>query len=321
MNPDVAEAILELDGAGALPRERVPLLLRAARGELLSVRAELRAMFYGGVLLIVTGAGWLLARNLDLIGPLAIASAVGLAAAAALAWVARVAPPFSWQEVAPPHLAFDYLLLLGILLAGADLAYVEVHFTPLGANWPWHLLIVAALTGVAAFRFDSRVAFSLALSTFAAWRGVSLARTASGLWSRPVGWRWNAVACGALFVLLGLGLARARRKAHFEPVAAHLGWLLVLGGLASGIGDRRGTGLAWTALLLAAGAGLAAWAYRARAFPLFAYGVVAGFVALSRLAIEELDLGVQGGFFMLSILSLAMIASLLAAHRRMREPL
>jgi hypothetical protein len=36
---------------------------------------------------------------------------------------------------------------------------------------------------------------------------------------------------------------------------------------------------------------------------------------------EALDLGVQGGFFMLSILSLAMIASLLAAHRRMREPL
>ena len=34
-----------------------------------------------------------------------------------------------------------------MLLAAADLAYIEVQFTPLGPNWSWHLLIVALLTG------------------------------------------------------------------------------------------------------------------------------------------------------------------------------
>src|SRR4030095_4591081 len=139
----------------------------------------------------------------------ALAVARGRAAAAALVWVARVAPPFSWREVPSPNLVFDYMLLLGVLLAAADLAYIEMRFTPLGANWPWHLLIVAVFTGLAAFRFDSRVVFSLALSTFAAWRGVSVAHLAPDVWqSAGSSLRWNAIACGVLFVGLGFALKR-----------------------------------------------------------------------------------------------------------------
>lgn len=321
MNPDLVEAIPELARGGLLPSEQVPLLLRVARGELLSMHAELRALLYAGVLLVAGGAGLLVEQNLDRIGPLAIALALGLAAAAALAWVVRVAPPFSWQEVASPNLAFDYLLLLGVVLAGADLAYVEVKFTPLGAHWPWHLLIVAAAAGLAAFRFDSRIVFSLALSTFAAWRGVSVARVGSGLWSpHPVAaWRWNAIACGALFVLFGLGLGRAQRKAHFAPVAVHLGWLLALGGLAAGLAEEKGRWVPWAAVLLATGCGLAVGAYGRGRFPLFAGGVLAGYVALVRLVVGGLDLGPLAASLSTLALSLAMIAGLLAAQRGMRE--
>ena len=175
MNSDAAEAIPRLVEAGIVPPDAAPRLLRVARGELVAVHGELRALLYLGVLLAMGGVGLLVEENLDRIGPVAIAAAIGLAAAAALGWVVRVAPPFSWREAPSPHLAFDYVLLLGVLLAAADLAYVEVRFTPLGAHWPWHLLIVAVFTALAAFRFDSRLAFSLALSTFAAWRGVSAA--------------------------------------------------------------------------------------------------------------------------------------------------
>jgi hypothetical protein len=111
---------------------------------------------------------------------------------------------------------------------------------------------------LAALRFDSRLVFSLALSSFAAWRGVSLAGAGRGLISAGGALRWNAVACGALFVLLGWGLSRTGRKAHFEPAAVHLGWLLVLGGLAGGIFDNGARGLGWAAALLGVGAGLAA---------------------------------------------------------------
>jgi hypothetical protein len=319
MNPDVADAIPKLVEAGALPPEGAPRLLRVAQGELLSVHGELRALLYLGVLLVTGGVGLLVQQNLDRIGPLAIAVALGLAAAAALVWVARVAPPFSWREVPSPNLGFDYILLLGVLLAAADLAYVEVKFTPLGANWTWHLLIVAALTALAAFRFDSRIVFSLALSTFAAWRGVSAARFGTDLWWRAENAvRWNAIGCGVLFVVLGFVLERTGRKAHFEPLASTLGWLLILGGLGSGMWGAA-SWVGWGIALLLVSAGLAAGAYRARRFPLFAFGVVAAYVALSRLALEGLKLETLGCFWFF-VTPLMVIAGLILAQRRMKEP-
>ena len=249
-----------------------------------------------------------------------IAVVLGLAAAAAFVWVVRVAPPFSWREVPSPNLAFDYMLLLGVLLAAADLAYVEVQFTPLGANWPWHLLIVSLLTGLAAFRFDSRVVFSLALSTFTAWRGVAVAHIGAGLWNGSQdAVRWNAIGCGVLFVVLGFALKKGDRKAHFEPVAVHLGWLLILAGLASGLGES-GRWTLYAAGLLLCGTALAAGAYRYRRFPLFAFGVIAGYAALSRIILEAGDIAVLGCFwFFLS--ALLLLFGLIVAQRRMREPL
>ena len=320
MNPDVAAAIPPLVEAGILPAAAAPRLLRVARGELVSVRAELRAVLYLGVLLVMGGVGVLVKENLDRIGPVTIAVGIGLAAALALGWVARIAPPFSWGEAPSPHLGFDYLLLLGVLLAAADLAYVEVHFTPLGAHWAWHLLIVALLTALAAFRYDSRVVFSLSLSTFAAWRGVSAAHLGQqALWQWS--WvedavRWNAIACGALFVILGFALVRTGRKAHFEPVATHLGWLLILLALGSGMDAVRWG--AWSVALLITGIGLAAVSFLRRRFPLFAYGILAAYAGMTRLVLAG-NREWAAGCFWFSFTSLALIFGLVLAQRRMRR--
>ena len=318
MNPDVAEAIPRLVEAGVLPPDEAPRLLRVARGELLSVHWELRALLYVGVLLVTGGVGLLVKENLDRIGPVVIVAGIGLAAAAALGWVLRVAPPFSWREVPSPNLAFDYMLLLGVLLAAADLAYVEVKFTPLGANWSWHLLIVAVFTALAAFRFDSRVVFSLALSTFAAWRGVSAARFGLDLWWKAGdAVRWNAIACGVLFAVLGLALKRTGRKAHFEPVAVTLGWLLILGALASGMGEK--VWRSWTVAFLLTGLGLATGAFLVRRFPLLAFGVVAAYAALSRLALEGVSEWGLGCFWFF-LTPIPVIVGLIFAQRRLKEP-
>ena len=55
----------------------------------MSVFPELRLSLYAGVLLIATGAGILIERNYERIGPVAVALAVGACAAAALGWTAR----------------------------------------------------------------------------------------------------------------------------------------------------------------------------------------------------------------------------------------
>src|SRR5947199_10576566 len=115
MNPDVAAAIPRLVEAGALPPAVAPRLLRVARGELLSVHWELRALLYLGVLLVSGGVGLLVKENLDRLGRVAIAVVIGLAAAAALAWLFRVARPFPWRDLPSPTLAVDYMLLMCVL--------------------------------------------------------------------------------------------------------------------------------------------------------------------------------------------------------------
>jgi hypothetical protein len=75
----------------------------------------------------------------------------------------------------------------------------------------------------------------------------------------------------------------------------------------------------WGIALLLVSAGLAAGAYRARRFPLFAFGVVAAYVALSRLALEGLKLETLGCFWFF-VTPLLVIAGLILAQRRMKEP-
>jgi len=174
VNPDVVGAIARLRADGVLSPAQAARFDRVARRELVTLRFEIRALLYAGVLLLTGGVGALVAQHQHDIGPLAIAFGIGLAALGCLGWVARRAAAFSWGPVPSAGVAFDYVLLLGLLLAAADLAYVEAQLTLLGPRWPRHLLVVAALDLLAAYRWDSRTALGLALTSLAAWRGLAV---------------------------------------------------------------------------------------------------------------------------------------------------
>src|SRR5258706_883809 len=124
MNPDVVSAVDDLVRTGVLESRNAVKLRRAASGSLVSVRDELRALLWVGVLLITTGVGVLVRQHLDRIGPVAVAIAIGVAALACLGW--------AWRHASEPSFVFDSVLLLVSLLAAADLAFVEIKFTPLG---------------------------------------------------------------------------------------------------------------------------------------------------------------------------------------------
>jgi drug/metabolite transporter (DMT)-like permease len=322
MSPDVAKAIPPLRARGILTDEReARTFLRVARGELVSVHDELRLLLYAGVLLITAGVGFLVRENVDRLGPVGIAFGIGIAAAASFVFVGKTAAPFTWSEAPSTHVAFDYVLLLGVLLASADLAYLEARFTPLGPNWPWHLLIASLAMAALAIRFDSRILFSLALSTFAAWRGVSGSMVGYDIWpSFGAATRWNALGCGGVFVLLGVLFARKRRKAHFEPIATYLGVALTLLALASGALGDEPEWSACTALLILAGAALAVYSLHfQRRFPLFAMGALALYVGASRVVVpwlEDED-GLVFTWFLLT--SAGAIAALVAAHRTLEK--
>jgi len=323
VNPDVVRAIASLRAGGVLSTGQAAFFDRVARRGLVSVRFEIRTLLYVGVLLLTSGVGVLVALHQEEIGPLAIAAGIALAAAGSLIWVARRAAPFSWGEVPSPSVAFDYVLLLGLLLVAADLAYVEVQFTVLGPRWAYHLLIVGVLYLLAAYRWDSRTALGLAVATLAAWRGLSVSLVPAMIGPGVAAdLRASAIALGALYVGAAVLSVRLARKPHFEEVFASTGLLLLLGGLLSGVLDDRQAWSAWLVAVLLTAGGVMAVAFRLGRSLYFAVALVAAYIALVRLLFEPFRYGRHADsipLLLAALLGSAGLAVIFWAHRRMRE--
>lgn len=319
MNRSLLEAVDHLHARGTLADAQAAYFGLIARGELVSVRIELQLALWTGVTLVAAGAGILVKDNLANLGPVTIGAGVALAALLCLWYVGRVAPPFSWGPVVSPTLAFDYILLLGVLLIGTDLAYLETQYRMLGPNWPWHLFLLSLIQLAFACRYDSRAVLSLALASFAAWRGVALSFSGGVLFGPgAAAIRVNALVVGALFLAAGIFVERAGRKAHFEPTFGNLGLLLLLGAAVAGAYggyDRLDT--AWFLALAVVAAATITLAYRARRSDYFAQGVIAAYLGFLRLA-GELHLKV-GLFYLVSAGSFGVLLLILWAHRRFKE--
>ena len=321
MNPDVVSAVARLRADNVLSVEQAALFDRVARRLLVSLRVEIRALLYAGVLLLTSGVGLLVKEYHREIGPWAIALAIGVAAAACLVWVSRAAAPFSWGEVPSPNIAFDYILLLGLLLFASDVAYVEVQFTLLGAHWQHHLLVVGIVYLVAAYLWDSRTVLGLALTTLAAWRGVSVSLASGWAWtSQPDDLRENALVLGAVYVAAAALSVALRRKLHFEAVFANAGLVLVLGALVSGALDDEAAWEVWLAVLFVA-AGVVMWhGFQLDRSLYFALGVVAAYVGLLRLVFQPFRHTESSiPFFLAAGLGVGVIILMFAAHRRMQD--
>lgn len=312
----MARAVDNLRERGLLAPETARHLGRIASGDLVSLVGPLRALLYLGVLCVTTGASLLLKDRIAALGPVAIALLVAAAASGCFVWVHRVSGPFTRRDVPAPHFAFNYILLLGALLAAADLAFVETQFATLGDQWPLHLLAVSAFYAFLAFRYDSRGLFTLSLTTFAAWRGVaamSLERALFSFFGAAGGARLNTLLCGVLFVILGRLLLRRDVKAHFEPPAIHLGFLLILQSVGWGLDD-----FGQRLLLGLTGAGLAWWAWREARFTLFVFGVLAAYIA----GITTFSLLIGEPYVIMLTSSgsaLSLIFGLIAVHQRFRK--
>lgn len=319
-SPEAARAIPDLVAGGVLSPERAAPLLAAARGEIVTVRAELRALLGLAVTLATAGAGLLVREYREVLGPTTVAALLGAATALALVVLFRREPRFDWGRIAAPDWTSDGLVLLAIGLAGAELAWIEVHFTPLGADWPLHLLVMSLLSGALAVRFDSIPAWSLALSTFAAWRGVALAPAAaldSALGSGVARFRFELLLVATVFFALGRGAERTGRKSHFEPATTFLALAAAATGLATGLVEGGAWPL-WALALAALGVLAAAWAFRRRRRALFALASLSAYAALTR-GLFALPFAEMFGCFWFAFSTVGAIALLVLVHRRFRD--
>lgn len=319
-SPEAARAIPGLVRSRVLTPEQAAPLLAAARGERVSIRGELRSLTGLAVLALTTATGLFLESHHEALGPLGIAMLLAVAIVACLFAVARRSPPFTWHRVSAPDWIVDGLLLLAIGLGGAELAWIETRFTPLGADWPWHLLLLSLVTGTLAVRFDSIVGWTLSMSTFAAWRGVAVAPTPGNLghmlFRGEAELRWNLLFCALVFAVLGGWSERFDRKRHFEPATTFAAALAAGLALVSGLGDEARWPL-WTLALAALGVLVARLALSRRRLALFALGALAVYFGLTRFLLE-LPGAFALGCFWFAASSVCAVALLVVVHRRFR---
>ena len=134
---------------------------------LISVHWDLRTLLYFSVLLLATGLGIILCKNIDTIGHATLIALTGLLAAICLFYCFRIAAPFSYQQVASPNVWFDYILMLGCLLMLAFVGYLQYRYHVFGLRWGLATFIPMLSLFAFAYYFDHKGVLGLAIATWA----------------------------------------------------------------------------------------------------------------------------------------------------------
>jgi hypothetical protein len=292
---------------GLLDADVASGLIAIERRDVVSIYAELRFLTWAGVMLIASGVSVLVARHLDKIGPLAIATGIGIAAAACYAWA-------EWKRTRRVSLADDFVLLLASLLLSADVGYIESQWHILGNAWARHLLVLAIVHAFVAYRFDSRLVLSLSLSALAGYLGVE--SRAYVFLDASADTALRAFACAAMCIVWRFVDLR-RPKTSFTAIFEHFAANLAFGGTIA-LMSHSDTRLFGCVLALAL-AGVAAWhGLRSRQEMFVIYAWIYGVIAIDVLIGHVIREGAIVALFII-VSSIAAIVALFVTHARFKE--
>lgn len=294
---------------GVIAPERGARLAMIERRELVSIAAELRVLTWLGVAAVLSALGYVIAQNLERIGPLTILLALFAAVIALDVFLIR---RHDRRGITGP---LDELL--GTLSAGilaTALGWGESQFDWLGENGTFHLLILAAAHAALAYRIASRVVLAVGLGTMVAWFGVALDGIRGG---EEFALR---AACAALVLLAWRVIhVRSGGPPRMLPAFDHLA-ANVAGAGAVALSLDNGE-LRWLGMF--AGIALAAFLWqrgnreRNALFIVYAvaYGLIASATPIAR-AIAEPILVTLGGFFALLAGILVIVTTILRWRER-----
>ncbi len=285
-------------------------LIAVERREIFPVYNELRFLTWGGVMMIAGGVSVLVARHLEDIGPIVIASSIGVGAAAAYAYA-----EWKRRKRDDTGIVDDFILLLASLLLSAGIGYIEYQWHVLGSGWPRHLLVLAIIHAFVAYRFDSRIVLSLSISALAAYLGIE--RRAESLFDASIETGMRAFLCSALIFAWREVDKRRRRVRTFQPVFEHFATNLAFWGALQFMGNRESRALGCIiAMLLAVAA--ARHGLRAHEELFVVYAWIYGTIAIDVWIADAVDNEKAVALFIV-ISSVGAIVGLFATHARFRR--
>lgn len=233
MNDELYEKLKE---DGTLSLESLEKILDKQQNPLFSVHWELKTLLYLGVMLLSTGLGILIYKNIDTIGHQVILLIIAAISAGCFFYCFKHKKPFDTLQVKSPNSLFDYLLLLGSLSFLTFVGYLQFQYGVFGNNYGMATFIPMIGLFYVAYAFDHLGILSLAITNLGVWMGVSI--TPAQLLSNS---HFNSdriiltyLLLGAVLILAAYLSERFDFKKHFRFSYLHFGVHLAFTSLLAG---------------------------------------------------------------------------------------
>jgi hypothetical protein len=142
--------------------------------KLFSLHWELKTLLYLGIVLLTTGLGILIYKNLDTIGHQVIVLSIAVGCAACFGYCFKKSSGFTRLKNPVIKIWPDYILLLGCLLLLIFIAYIQFQYNIFGNRLGMATFIPMIILFVSAYYFDHIGVLSMAITNLAAWAGITV---------------------------------------------------------------------------------------------------------------------------------------------------
>ncbi len=215
----------KLHAEGLLTESCIKKIKSEAQTNHFSLNWEIKTILYTGVLLLTSGIGILVYKNINNIGHQAILIFIALISCGSFYYCFKNKAAFSIQKVASPNSFFDYILLLGSLSLLIFLGYLQFEFTVFGTQYGLATFIPMVLLFFIAYYFDQLSILGLAITNLGAWAGLAIT---------PLNILRNnnfnsqqliitALLLGSVLITAGILTKYKKVKAHFEFTYTNFG--------------------------------------------------------------------------------------------------
>jgi hypothetical protein len=280
----------KLHAEGLLSNESFEKTKAIQADENISVHWELRIILYLGVLLLSSGLGIVVYKNIDTIGHQAILIFIAAITIAGFYYCFKNKLPFSKNKVEAPNSYFDYILLLSCLCFLIFIAYWQFQYNIFGHRYGLATFIPMLFLFFGAYFFDHLGILSLAISNLAAWAGIAVTPTqllkANDFDDSAI--IITALLLGIMLIAAGKLTVMRNLKKHFSFTYTNFGMHILLIACLAGLFHFEAIYALWFLALLGAGFYFYKEALRERSFYFLLMATLYAYVGLSYVIIHLL---------------------------------
>ena len=220
---------------------------------LLSVHDEVKAFLYLGVILLSGGLGTLVYKNIDTIGHQFVLLFLALVSVSCFIYNFKRRPSFTTGKVINTDSFSDYTLLLACVTFISFVGYLQYQYQVFGNRYGAATFLPMIVLFVSAYYFDHLGILSMAITSFAAWLGITvtplhLLQSSDFNNTRII---FTGLFIGGLLLVVGRATEIRNFKRHFAFTYYNFGIHVFLISCLSALFHFDSIALAWFFVLLA----------------------------------------------------------------------